>query len=141
MLLILCLFSYCVYLIIKLFRLPILGLRFGYRLGVNRFEAWQGIYTPRLVYSLLSGRELARTVNVIPGEESVKRFERSNGLDTALYKTIPLPCASYLMLVVYLGYYLLSSTIYYTSHVGLRCDNTYLVYRDSLRVVSRLQYT
>ena len=24
-------------------------------------------------------------------EESVKRFERSNGLDTALYKTIPLP--------------------------------------------------
>ena len=23
------------------------------------------------------------------GEESVKRFERSNGLDTALYKTIP----------------------------------------------------
>ena len=28
---------------------------------------------------------------IIPGEESVKRFERSNGLDTALYKTIPLP--------------------------------------------------
>ena len=27
----------------------------------------------------------------LPGEESVKRFERSNGLDTALYKTIPLP--------------------------------------------------
>ena len=25
----------------------------------------------------------------LPGEESVKRFERSNGLDTALYKTIP----------------------------------------------------
>ena len=25
----------------------------------------------------------------MPGEESVKRFERSNGLDTALYKTIP----------------------------------------------------
>ena len=24
----------------------------------------------------------------LPGEESVKRFERSNGLDTALYKTI-----------------------------------------------------
>ena len=27
----------------------------------------------------------------MPGEESVKRFEPSNGLDTALYKTIPLP--------------------------------------------------
>ena len=27
----------------------------------------------------------------LPGEESVKRFERSNGLDTSLYKTIPLP--------------------------------------------------
>ena len=27
----------------------------------------------------------------LPWEESVKRFERSNGLDTALYKTIPLP--------------------------------------------------
>ena len=27
---------------------------------------------------------------VMPGEESVKRFERSNGLDTALYKTTPL---------------------------------------------------
>ena len=25
----------------------------------------------------------------LPGEESVKRFERSNGLDTALFKTIP----------------------------------------------------
>ena len=25
------------------------------------------------------------------GEESVKRFGRSNGLDTALYKIIPLP--------------------------------------------------
>ena len=24
----------------------------------------------------------------MPGEESVKRFERSNGLDTALYKAI-----------------------------------------------------
>ena len=28
---------------------------------------------------------------MLPGEESVKRFEQSNGLDTALYKTIPLP--------------------------------------------------
>ena len=27
-------------------------------------------------------------MNRLPGEESVKRFERSNGLDTALYKTI-----------------------------------------------------
>ena len=27
----------------------------------------------------------------LPGEERVKRVERSNGLDTALYKTIPLP--------------------------------------------------
>ena len=31
----------------------------------------------------------------LPGEESVKRFERSNGLDTALYKTIPLPLPLY----------------------------------------------
>ena len=30
----------------------------------------------------------------MPGEESVKRFERSNGLDTALYKTIPIMAAS-----------------------------------------------
>ena len=29
--------------------------------------------------------------NIMPGEESVKRFERSNGLDIALYKTILLP--------------------------------------------------
>ena len=28
-------------------------------------------------------------MNRLSGEESVKRFERSNGLDTALYKTIP----------------------------------------------------
>ena len=32
-----------------------------------------------------------------------------------------------------------TSTIYYTSHV--RCDNTHLVYRDSLPVVARLQDT
>ena len=39
-------------------------------------------------------QEKPRTVSEwtgLPGEESVKRFERSNGLDTALYKTIPLP--------------------------------------------------
>ena len=30
-------------------------------------------------------------INRSAREESVKRFERSNGLDTALYKTIPLP--------------------------------------------------
>ena len=37
-------------------------------------------------------QEKPRTVSEwtgLPGEESVKRFERSNGLDTALYKTIP----------------------------------------------------
>ena len=37
-------------------------------------------------------QEKPRTVSGwtgLPGEESVKRFERSNGLDTALYKTIP----------------------------------------------------
>ena len=36
-------------------------------------------------------QEKPRTVSELtglPGEESVKRFERSNGLDTALYKTI-----------------------------------------------------
>ena len=31
--------------------------------------------------------ELAPEWTGLPGEESVKRFERSNGLDTALYKT------------------------------------------------------
>ena len=31
------------------------------------------------------------TTGAYAREESVKRFERSNGLDTALYKTIPLP--------------------------------------------------
>ena len=39
-------------------------------------------------------QEKPRTVSEgtgLPGEESVKRFERSNGLDIALYKTIPLP--------------------------------------------------
>ena len=39
-------------------------------------------------------QEKPRTVSEwtgLPGEESVKRFERSNGLDTALYKTTPLP--------------------------------------------------
>ena len=39
-------------------------------------------------------QEKPRTVSEwtgLPGEESVKRFERSNGLDTALYKIIPLP--------------------------------------------------
>ena len=39
-------------------------------------------------------QEKPRTVSEwtgLPGEESVKRFERFNGLDTALYKTIPLP--------------------------------------------------
>ena len=69
MLLILCLLWSYVYLIIKLFRLPIRGLRFGYRLGVIRFEAWQawqGIYKlPAWFISWLSGRELARAVNVI----------------------------------------------------------------------------
>ena len=37
-------------------------------------------------------QEKPRTVSEwtgLPGEESVKRFERSNGLDTALYKIIP----------------------------------------------------
>ena len=37
-------------------------------------------------------QEKPRTVSEwtgLPGEDSVKRFERSNGLDTALYKTIP----------------------------------------------------
>ena len=37
-------------------------------------------------------QEKPRTVSEwtgLPGEESVTRFERSNGLDTALYKTIP----------------------------------------------------
>ena len=34
-----------------------------------------------------------------------------------------------------------SSTIYYTSHVGLRCDNTPLGYRVSRPVVSSLQDT
>ena len=37
-------------------------------------------------YDYLEG--LKEKIN-LPGEESVKRFERSNGLDTALYKTIP----------------------------------------------------
>ena len=39
-------------------------------------------------------QEKPRTVSELtglPGEESVKRFERSNGLDIALYETIPLP--------------------------------------------------
>ena len=31
----------------------------------------------------------------LPGEESVKRFERSNGLDTALYKNYLLPLFFY----------------------------------------------
>ena len=35
--------------------------------------------------------ELVSERTGLPGEESVKRFERSNGLDTALYKAIPLP--------------------------------------------------
>ena len=30
-------------------------------------------------------------LNRFAGEESVKRFEQSCGLDTALYKTLPLP--------------------------------------------------
>ena len=44
-------------------------------------------------------QEKPRTVSEwtgLPGEESVKRFERSNGLDTALYKTIPLPFTFYM---------------------------------------------
>ena len=32
-----------------------------------------------------------RNEQVCQGRISVKRFERSNGLDTALYKNIPLP--------------------------------------------------
>ena len=32
-----------------------------------------------------------RSEQVCQGRKSVKRFERSNGLDTALYKNIPLP--------------------------------------------------
>ena len=32
-----------------------------------------------------------RNEQVCQGRKSVKRFERSNGLDTALYKNIPLP--------------------------------------------------
>ena len=32
-----------------------------------------------------------RNEQVCQGRTSVKRFERSNGLDTALYKNIPLP--------------------------------------------------
>ena len=34
---------------------------------------------------------VAASVHYWRDKESVKRFERSNGLDTALYKTIPLP--------------------------------------------------
>ena len=33
--------------------------------------------------------ELVSEWTGLAGEESVKRFERSNGVDTALYKTIP----------------------------------------------------
>ena len=49
-----------------------------------------------------------RNEQVCQGRKSVKRFERSNGLDTALYKTIPLYANSNFMdrcIVFFLCYY------------------------------------
>ena len=42
-------------------------------------------------YATLDTGMIQNIVIRLPGEESVKRFERFNGLDTSLYKTIPLP--------------------------------------------------
>ena len=58
-----------------------------------RFEVWAFSFTSRRLSRLSCINEYLDIDSGagLPGEESVKRFERSNGLDAALYKTIPLP--------------------------------------------------
>ena len=55
----------------------------------------------------------------LPGEESVKRFERSNGLDTSLYKTIPLPFLYSFSLYIFLYCYVWAFVCMRINHVGL----------------------
>ena len=70
----------------------------------------------------------------MPGEESVKRFERSNGLDTALYKTIPLPLSDN---TVFISCFALSLTLGY---YHFKCAISLLIFIPRFSAVTFRQF-
>ena len=90
---------------------------------MNRFEAWQGIYKLP-AWFIRYGRELARTVNVI----------REAGLGECFVRLCVGVYASYLMLVVYLSYYLLTTRLFLlVLRESLHPDLLHVACRPTLR--------
>ena len=90
----------------------------------------------------------------LPGEESVKRFERSNGLDTALYKTIPLPlesmcflsfrcnvlCCSFVVQHVKMGLSIANYKNYYTTDHSSPCTIRHAICFNFMELGQELEF-